>query len=134
MVNRNSKLENRKGGQARLETKHEDHLLRLALTRGTVQCRLLRADYRVIFGVLIYLKPAEVFLGNRHIRKDRLDGAFRKARVTINARIGIYKKLVRQFVKSFNRTNGGAIGVFAVDTRFGNDVCHLGEILLAIRV
>jgi hypothetical protein len=37
-------------------------------------------------------------------------------------------------VECLDRANGGAIGVFTVDTRFGNDVCHLKRSLLSQRV
>lgn len=99
-------------------------LFGLALAAGRKKRRLLRTDDRVIFGLFIDLKPVQIFFRYRHIRKDRFYGAFGNTCVAVDAAIGVDQQPVRQFVKSFDRANGRAIRVFAIDTGFGNDIGH----------
>lgn len=102
-------------------------LFRLALTPRCEQRRLLCADYWIILGFLVDFEPSKIFLGYRHIRKDRLHRAFRDARVAIDAGVRVNKKPVRQFVKRFNGANCGTVGVFTFDARLGNDIGHWGS-------
>ena len=53
----------------------------------------------------------------RHVGvgEDCFDGTFRYARVAIDTGVGVDIKTIRQFMKSFNRTNGCAVGVLAID-------------------
>lgn len=70
----------------------------------------------------------------RHVRisKDCFNRAFRYARITINASVGIDVKTIRQFVKRFNRTYRGAICVLAVNAKLDYDIGHWGSKLLSM--
>ena len=85
---------------------------------------LLGTDDRIILCIFVDLEPVHILLRNRHVREDRLNRAFREACVAIDAGVGIYEKLVGQFVKSFNRANSRAIGVFTFNAWLGNNVGH----------
>jgi hypothetical protein len=122
-------FQNQKAGKPASKRNPKGTLFGVSFARGAVQCGLLGADYRKVFSVLINLKPGQILFRDRHIRKDRFDRALRKASITIDACVRIDQEFVRQFVKSLDRAHGGTIGVFTVDTRFGNDVCHLQESL-----
>lgn len=100
-------------------------LFRLTLTTRAVKSRLLRADYRVIFGFSVDLEPRHEFLRDGHVRENGLDGAFRETCVAVYAGVGVDKKLIGQLVKRLNGAHGGAVGIFTFNTRFGNDIRHL---------
>lgn len=100
-------------------------LFRLSLTLRAEEGRLLSADDRVIFGVLVYFEPIHIFGRNRHVRKDGLDRTFGNAGVAVNARVRIDKQFVRQFVEGFDGANRGTIRIFTIDAGLGNYVGHL---------
>ena len=97
----------------------------LSFTIRAEKCGLFCADDRVILGFLVYLQPIQILFRYRHIREYRFDGAFRDARVAVDAGVRIYEKLVRQFMERLDRANRRTIGVFAVDTWLGNNISHL---------
>ena len=100
-------------------------LFGLAFAAGIVKSGLLGADDRVIFGFFVDVEPRHIFLGNRHIREDRLNRTFRQTRVAVDARIGVDQQLVRKFVKGLDRAHGGTVGVFTFNAGFGNDIGHM---------
>jgi len=104
-------------------------LFRLSFTAGAVKCGDLRADDRVILCFLVYLEPVLIFLRDRHIREDRFDRAFRDAGVAVDAGVRVDQEPVRQFVKGFNRTDRGTVGVLTIKTRLSNNIRHgdMGE-------
>jgi hypothetical protein len=65
--------------------------------------------------VYVDLRPMSIVLGYVSIGKDGFDRAFRHARVAIDTGVGVNVKTIRQFMKCFNRTNGCAVGVLAID-------------------
>lgn len=100
-------------------------LFGLTLAAFGIERGLLGADNRVVFGFLVLFDPDFVLGWIRHVREDRFNRTFRQTGIAIDADIGIDQKQIRPFVEGLNRANRGAIGVFAFNTRFGNDVCHL---------
>jgi hypothetical protein len=56
--------------------------------------------------------------------ENRLDRTFRDAGVTIDAMYGVDEEHVLSLVKAVTGTDDDAIGIFAVETGFGNDECH----------
>ena len=87
-----------------------------ASTRWAVKGGNLLADNRILRSfVYVDLRPMSIVLGHVSIGKNGFDGTFRHARVTIDTGIGVDVKAIRQFMKSFNRTNGCAVGVLAID-------------------
>jgi hypothetical protein len=76
----------------------------------------LLADNRILRSfVYIDLGPVSIVLGYIRIGENGFNRAFRNARVAIDTGVGVDIKTVRQFMKSFNRTNGCAVGVLAID-------------------
>ena len=74
------------------------------------------ADDRVIRSfVYVDLRPMSIIFRYVGVGENRFHRAFRHARITIDASIGIDVKTIGQFVKRFNRTNGCAVGVLAID-------------------
>src|SRR6185369_5759726 len=63
----------------------------------------------------IDLGPMSVVLGNICVGKNRFDRTFGNTRIAIYASVCIYVKTIGQLMKSFNRTNGCAVGVLAID-------------------
>jgi hypothetical protein len=49
------------------------------------------------------------------IGENCFDGTFGNTCIAIDASVGINVKTIGQFMKSFNRTNGCAVGVLAID-------------------
>lgn len=82
----------------------------------TVKGRDLLADDRII-GSFVYvdLGPMSIIFRDVSIGKNGFYRAFRDARITIDTGVGVDVKTIRQFMKSFNRTNGCAVGVLAID-------------------
>lgn len=99
-------------------------LFRLAFAPGGEQGRNFGADDRIVFRVFVDFQPAQIFFGYRHIREDGLDGTFGYACVAVNTAIGIDKQTIGQFVKGFDRANGGAVRVLTINAGFGNNVGH----------
>jgi hypothetical protein len=60
------------------------------------------------------------------IEENRLDWAFGHASLAIDALFGVDKELHFIVVKALARTNGNAVGVLAVMTRFANYKRHGG--------
>jgi hypothetical protein len=56
-----------------------------------------------------------VVLGHIRVGKNCFDRTFRNTRITIDASVGVDVKTIGQLMKSFNRTNGCAVGVLAID-------------------
>lgn len=63
----------------------------------------------------------EVFLG-----EDGFGGAFGDAQPAVDAGVGIDCKKVLSLMEAVHGAYSYAIGVFALDARFGDDMCHLG--------
>ena len=93
-------------------------------TSRTHQGRDLGADDWKVLSLGIFAKPLGVLLGVRHIRVDSLDGALGQTGIAIDARIRIDQQAVRCFVKSLDRADGGAIGVFTIDARRSDNIGH----------
>jgi hypothetical protein len=96
----------------------------LSLTCRAEQSWLLGADDRIVLRFLVDLEPVHILLRYRHIGEDRLDRALREACVAIYARVRVDQKLVGQFVKCFDGTNGRTIGVLTFDAWLGNNIGH----------
>jgi hypothetical protein len=76
----------------------------------------LLTDDRILRSfVYVDLRPVSIVLGYVSVGKDGFYRAFRHARVTIDTGVGVDVKTIRQFMKCFNRTNGCAVGVLAID-------------------
>jgi hypothetical protein len=73
-----------------------------------------------------------VVLRHISIGEDCFDGTLRHARIAIDASVGVDVKTIRKLVKCFNRTNGCAVGVLAIDAQFNNYVGHSGTRLLSM--
>ena len=85
-------------------------------TSRTVQGGNLLADNRVLWSFVdVDLGPVCVVFRHVGIGKNRFDGTFRNARIAIDASVGIDVKTIGQLMKCFNRTNGCAVGVLAID-------------------
>jgi hypothetical protein len=85
----------------------------------------LLTDDGIIWGFVdIDLRPVRVVLGHISVREDRFNRTFGHAGITIDASFGVDIKTIRQFVKSFDRTNRGAVGVLTVNAHFYNNVGH----------
>src|SRR5207237_1330695 len=70
------------------------------------------------------LSPVRILLRDITVREDRFDRTLRDARIAIDARVGVDVKTIRQLMKRFDRTDCSAIGVFAINAHFHNDVGH----------
>lgn len=99
-------------------------LFGLSLTTRREKRRLLCADDRIIFCFLVYLQPGQILLRYGHIGEDSLDRAFRQARVAVDARVWINKKLVGQLVEGLDGANGRTVGVLTFDAWLGNNIGH----------
>ena len=87
-----------------------------ASTSWSVQGRNLLADNGILRSLVdIYLGPVSVVFRHVGVGKNSFYGTFRNTRVAIDARVGINVKTIGQLMKSFNRTNGCAVGVLAID-------------------
>jgi hypothetical protein len=92
------------------------------------QRRFLLRDYRTLRGHLgVELNEILPFFRYVVLVKDGLDWAFRHARLTIDALVGVDVEDFFPFVEALDRANHNAIGVFAAKARFANDVRHLSE-------
>jgi hypothetical protein len=69
----------------------------------------------------VLLVGGQVFLGI-----DGIHGAFWDAHGAVNALIGVDGQEVGAFAKAIHRANVHTVGVFALDTGFGNNVGHDG--------
>jgi hypothetical protein len=63
-------------------------------------------------------------LGHVLFSKNRIGWAFRNADCTIDAFIGVDGQKVGAFTKAVHGTDIHAVGVFAADTGFGDNVSH----------
>jgi hypothetical protein len=77
---------------------------------------LLTDDWILRSFVDIDLCPMGVVLRYIGISKNRFNGTFRNACVTINASVRVYVEPIWKFVKSFDGAYGCAVCVFAVNT------------------
>jgi hypothetical protein len=77
----------------------------------------LRADYR-IFGSFVYidLRPVSIVFGHVVVGKDSLDRTLGHARIAIDAGVGVNVETIGEFVKCFDRTHGGTVRIFAINT------------------
>lgn len=114
----------KKAGSPASKDNSQTFLFQLALAARAEQRRLLGAYDRVILGVLIDLKPWQIFFGYRHVRENSFDRTFGDAGIAIDTGIGVYQEPVGQFVKGFDGANRGTIGVFTFDTGLSNNVGH----------
>jgi hypothetical protein len=81
-----------------------------------VQRRNLLTDDRILGSFVdVDLRPMSVILRNIRVSENRFYRTLRHARIAIDASIGIDVKTIGQLVKRFNGTNGGAVGVLAID-------------------
>jgi hypothetical protein len=81
-----------------------------------VQGRNLLADNGILRSLVdVYLSPVSVILRHVRVGKNSFYRTFRNARVAIDARVSINVKTIGQHMKCFNRTNGCAVGVLAID-------------------
>ena len=99
-------------------------LFRLALTARTEKSRHFGADDRVVFRVLVLLKPVSILGRVRHIGVDRFYRTFGKARITVDTAIRVDKKPIGQFVKRLDRTNGRAVSVLTLYAGLSDNVGH----------
>ena len=63
----------------------------------------------------IDLGPVSVILRNVGIGKNCFHGTFGNTRIAIDAGVSVYVKTIGQLMKCFNRANGCAVGVLAID-------------------
>src|SRR5882724_11382566 len=73
-----------------------------------------------------------VLLVARHVffRHDRVDRALGNAHRAIDAFVGIDGQEVRTFAEAIDGTYVNAVGIFAADAGFGNDVGHGSGLLV----
>jgi hypothetical protein len=77
---------------------------------------LLTDDWILGSFIDIDLGPVRVLLGHVGIGEDCFDWTFRNAGIAIDTSISVDVQAIRQLMKCFNRTNGGAVRVLAVNT------------------
>ena len=100
-------------------------LLRRASTAGAMQRFFLQTDDRIIGGLFsIERNPLLILFRHSQVREDRFDGAFRHARIAINAGIGIDIKTVGQFMKRLDRADRRAVRVFTIYAERCHNVGH----------
>ena len=99
-------------------------LLRRAGAAGAHEGGLFGADDREILGFGVFFEPIHIFFGDRHVGKDRFDRAFGQTGVAVDAGVGVDQEAVGRFVKGLDGTDGGAVGILAVDARGGDDIGH----------
>ena len=78
-----------------------------------------QCEFGIQLGVSVPLFGQVVFV------EDRFDGTFRDAGFAVDAFIWMDVQHRFALVKTLDRTNDDTVGVFAVKTRFGNDVGHV---------
>jgi hypothetical protein len=102
-------------------------LFRRSRTVRAVQSGVLLADDRIVGSLVdVDLRPVRVVLRYVGVGKNRFDRTLGHTRIAIDASLGVYVKTIRQFVKCFDGTDGSAVSVLAINTRFGDDVGHSG--------
>src|SRR5581483_2623145 len=67
----------------------------------------------------VQLIPRQVY-----VSVDRIDGAFWNAHGAVDAFVGVDDQHVRPLFEAIHRADVDAVGVFALDAGFGNDVGH----------
>ncbi len=83
----------------------------------------------------VELNEASPPLGDIRLMIDRLDRTFRHTRFTVNAHLRIDVEHPVVLVEAITGTNGNAIGVLAVLTRFTDDIGHgLAPFLFTMRL
>jgi hypothetical protein len=94
---------------------------------GVRRCGLLSRDVGPNLRVFaIEVEPkVETRLG---VWLDCVYRTFRRAPVTVDTFAGTYDEHVLALVEAIDRTDFNAIGVFALDARFVDDVGHLGSL------
>ncbi len=80
--------------------------------------RALRRHFGVQGGEVFPLFRQVVFV------EDCFDGAFRDAGFAVDALVGMDVENLFPFVKTFDGAHYNAVGVFACEAWFSNDVCH----------
>ncbi len=72
------------------------------------------------------IQGRHVLLIGRHVLfgVNGIDGALGNANRTIDALIGVDGQKIGAFAETIDRTNVHTVGVFAADTRFGDNVGH----------
>ena len=77
----------------------------------------LLTDYRIVWSFInIDLRPVSILFRDVSVGEDCFHRTLGHARVAVNAGVGIDVKTISQFMKCFDRTHSGAVGVFAVNT------------------
>ena len=95
-----------------------------------MQSGYLLTNDRIIRRLIdIDLRPVRIILGNVGIREDRFYRTLGHTSIAIDTSLSVDIESIRQLMKRLNGTHRGAVGVFTVDTRFGNDVRHLQKSL-----
>jgi hypothetical protein len=87
------------------------------------RCRLLGRNVGPGFGILaVEVKPpVEIRLG---VRLDSVDWALRLSDAAIDALVGMDDEHIVALIEAVDRANFDAIGVFALDANFSDDVGH----------
>jgi hypothetical protein len=86
----------------------------------------IRCTARTLLEVLlVLLDVARPLARDVRIRKNRLDGALRLTRTTIDAFVRVDVKLILGLINAIDRANLDATRVFRLDAWFGNDVGHI---------
>src|SRR5437867_13169330 len=85
----------------------------------------LLTDDRIVWSLVdIDLRPVLILFRHRVVGEDRFHRTFGYAGITIDARVGVDIKAIRQFVKSFDGANRCTIGVLTINAHFYNNVGH----------
>ena len=90
-------------------------LFRPGTGRSMQRRNLLTYDWILRSFVDIDLGPMSVVFWHISIGKNCFDGTFGNTRIAIDASVGVDVKTIGQLMKCFNRTNGCAVGVLAID-------------------
>jgi hypothetical protein len=94
---------------------------------------LLRADDRIVWRFInIDLSPVRILFRNVVVREDCFNRALWYTCIAIDASISIDIKTIGKFVKSLDRTDCGAVGVFAINAWLNNYVGHWLDGLLSV--
>src|SRR3954468_22463826 len=115
-----------KRGRPRLRYAGWLRLERLVLdvVLGRVRVRELVDDIHAVAVGVVDADEGLPFVGERVLREDRLDGAFRLARAAVDALFGVNDEDSICLVDAVDGAHVNARSVFDVDAGFGDDVRH----------
>ena len=86
-------------------------------------CRFLGRDIGPSLGILpVHLEP--FFEARLRVRLDGVHWAFRLAHPAIDALVGVDHQHIGALIEAIHGANFNAVGIFAFDAYFGDDISH----------